>query len=104
MEKLKILVDADNPEVLKGALPLPNFDKITSNVIEISSDFIKDKLQTSVTSILNVLADIKVESQKAKIKEIKFTVGFTAGGEVGLFSIAKGTASGTTGIEFVIEF
>lgn len=104
MDKIKILIDQEHTEELKGALPLPNFNKLKSNMIEVSSDFLKEQIQANLLTISKALAEVKTENTHAKIKEARFTLGFTVGGEVGLFSIAKGSASGTAGIEFVIEF
>ncbi|WP_286920581.1 Pepco domain-containing protein [Flavobacterium sp. UBA4197] len=100
---MKIIVDQQIPET-KSSLPLPNFEKISTRIIDVGSDVIKSKFQETISDITEILANVKMSNEKCKISEAKFTLTFSASGEVALMSIAKGALSGTSGIEFTVTF
>jgi hypothetical protein len=105
MDTIKLIVAQQEEQLeIRGALPLPNFGKSGNDIVEVNIAKIKDEIQSSLSSVLNLIANVKIDTPGARLKEMKFSIGITEAGEVGLFSVLKGSVSGTTSIDFLIEF
>ncbi|MFP2995110.1 hypothetical protein ABN763_04335 [Spongiivirga sp. MCCC 1A20706] len=104
MDKIKIYVEAEESEDIKAALPLPNFKKKIGRMLELENDLIGKQMESQISSLAKTISDVKISSNKIKIKDVKLSLGITASGEVGLYTIAKGGLSGTSKVEITLEF
>jgi hypothetical protein len=100
---MKIIVDSQVPQA-NSSLALPKLEKISSQIIDVGTDVLKTKFQETINDITEVLSNVKMPNDKCKISEAKFTLTFSASGEVALMSIIKGSLSGSSGIEFTVTF
>ncbi len=104
MEPIKILIERQSSPNIKAAVALPNFKNLSGELVELDNQDIQKQLESQLSSISRVISNAKIDDEKIRIKEIKLSFAITASGEVGLFTIAKGGISGTSKIEFSLEF
>lgn len=108
MKTITVITDTVDPApdtTVKSALSLPGIDTLlASGAAHIEFDEFKKNLQSVVDDLVAVIAQVRPNTSGAHIDSVRFSLAVSATGEIGLFSVAKGSMSGTTGLEFCIRF
>lgn len=91
--------DQSNDTEGKGALPGLN---LGNRVLDIRRDILQKRVSRALEDVFYVLSNVTLDAEDFKVDEVRFTLNINTSGEVSLVSLAKGSVSCQTGIEFSI--
>jgi hypothetical protein len=101
-KSIRFLVDEPVAFESKGMIGRTGIESLVSKSINVSVEAFQASLGKTIGSILELLSNIPLESEKCEVSEATFCVNIDASGEISVVSTAKATLAGKTGMEFKI--
>lgn len=101
--KLRILVDDERKVEAKGAFPFDGIDNAAQKTIEIGVDSLQKNIQNTLNSIFALLSKATLQNDQFEVEHVVFSLCFDTKGEVSLVSVASGSITTQTGIQFTLS-